>query len=258
VPAIAIRGLPIASVALAAVGIDARADRQLIAREYRGRYGLEAGTAGLRLPVPKSIVIPPNADRADGSPYREVRIDVTVEKTGVVRTPGVVSSVDRSRGGLDDQAIAAVRQWTFEPAEYRGKPEAVHVICVVGFGDRHSQRPKEPGTAAAKEAAEAFAPGVPLAFSTDGLTPPAARIAYNPPFPIEALTYKARGAVEIQVLVEPDGRVGRARVARPLNPASGIDALAMEVARAWIFDPARRNGIAVPSLVSLEFSFSSR
>jgi TonB family protein len=253
-----IRVLFLSGAALAATGVAALSDPQLIAREYRGRYGLQAGTAGLRLPVLKSIVLPPNAERADGSPFREVRIEATVEKTGAVRTHGVSASVDRSRGGLDDQAIAAVRQWTFEPAEYRGKPESVQIICVVGFGDRRSQKAKENVTPAVRSAAEAFAPGVPLAFSTDGLTPPVVRVAHSPPYPVEALTYRVRGAVEIQVLVEPDGRVVRARVVKPLNPASGVDALALEVAKAWVFDPATRNGQAVASLVTLEFSFTSR
>jgi TonB family protein len=155
-----IQALFLSGAALAATGVAALSDPQLIAREYRGQHGLQAGTAGLRLPVLTSVVLPPNAERAGGSPFREVRIDATVEKTGAVRTHEVSTSVDRSRGGLDDQAIAAVRQWTFEPAEYRGKPENVQVICVVNFGDRRSQRAKVVVTPAVTAAAEAFAPGV--------------------------------------------------------------------------------------------------
>jgi TonB family protein len=65
------------------------------------------------------------------------KIQGTVVLEAVVRSDGsashirVVSSLDR--GGLDEEAVAAVRQWRFEPGRLAGEPVDVLVTIMVDF-----------------------------------------------------------------------------------------------------------------------------
>jgi TonB family protein len=68
------------------------------------------------------------------------KITGTVVLEAVVTTDGrasqirVVRSLDR--GGLDDEAIAAVAQWRFEPGRLEGTPVDVLVTILVDFSLR--------------------------------------------------------------------------------------------------------------------------
>jgi TonB family protein len=68
----------------------------------------------------------------------QARIEGTVTLTAVVRTDGtpeeiaVTTSLDTEHG-LDDQAVAAVSQWRFEPGRKDGKPVPVRVEIEIRF-----------------------------------------------------------------------------------------------------------------------------
>ena len=53
-------------------------------------------------------------------------------ENGVVGDVEIVESLDKVYG-LDDQAIKAIRQWTFEPGTKDGKPVAVRVEVEMTF-----------------------------------------------------------------------------------------------------------------------------
>jgi len=59
-----------------------------------------------------------------------VVVAIVVTPDGTVRDVAVVKSLERS---LDQQAIAAVKTWRFEPATKDGKPVAVHLRAEVSF-----------------------------------------------------------------------------------------------------------------------------
>jgi len=59
-----------------------------------------------------------------------VLVAMVVTADGKVRDVTVTKSLERS---LDQQAIAAVQTWTFEPATKDGKPVAVHLRVDVSF-----------------------------------------------------------------------------------------------------------------------------
>ena len=61
-----------------------------------------------------------------------VRLELTVEGDGSVEDVRVVRSLD-TRYGLDDQAVAAVRQWKFNPAHLYGRPVATVVVVELEF-----------------------------------------------------------------------------------------------------------------------------
>ena len=89
---------------------------------------------------PGSGVSPPELlrevkpDYTDDARRRGVEGDVVLEI--VVRHDGTVGSVrvvERLGAGLDERAVAAVRQWRFKPATLRGTPVDVEVEVAVEF-----------------------------------------------------------------------------------------------------------------------------
>lgn len=59
-----------------------------------------------------------------------VKLSLIVEKEGVASNLKIVGSLDP---GLDANAIAAVKQWRFQPATKDGKPVRVQAIIIVNF-----------------------------------------------------------------------------------------------------------------------------
>ena len=60
-----------------------------------------------------------------------VWMELVVTRNGQVEQVRVVRSLDP--GGLDNQAVAAVRQWRFEPGRLAGTPVDVQVTVVMDF-----------------------------------------------------------------------------------------------------------------------------
>ena len=69
---------------------------------------------------------------------------------------------------------------------------------------------------------------------------------------------KIEGIVEMEAVVLTDGTVGEVRVVRSLDKQFGLDDAAVEALKKWRFTPARREGIAVPVLVTVEMTFTLR
>lgn len=91
--------------------------------------------SGVTVPVLLTVVKPvytPDAlrQRIEGA----VQLEVVVRRDGTVGAVRVVRSLDP--GGLDEQAIAAVRQWRFSPGRLGDVPVDVLVTAVVGFSIR--------------------------------------------------------------------------------------------------------------------------
>jgi TonB family protein len=59
-------------------------------------------------------------------------LEAVVLENGVVGDAEIVESLDKVYG-LDDQAIKAIRQWTFEPGTKDGKPVAVRITVEFTF-----------------------------------------------------------------------------------------------------------------------------
>jgi protein TonB len=59
-------------------------------------------------------------------------LDCVVLADGRVGEVSVTQSLD-STYGLDEQAVAALRQWEFKPGTYSGKPVAVRVSVEMSF-----------------------------------------------------------------------------------------------------------------------------
>jgi len=71
----------------------------------------------------------------------------------------------------------------------------------------------------------------------------------RPPYPPNVV---GDGVVLVEVLVTPQGGVGRARV---IGAGTGFDPAALDAARQWVFRPARRADRPVPACAYLIFGF---
>ena len=80
--------------------------------------------------------------KADYTPAAmKARIEGTVVLQTIVRADGTVSDVRvvqslDTEHGLDEQAVAAMKQWTFKPGQRDGKPVAVRIHCEMRFALR--------------------------------------------------------------------------------------------------------------------------
>jgi TonB family protein len=61
-----------------------------------------------------------------------IELEVVIAADGTVDRARVVKSLD-SVHGLDEAALSAIREWTFEPAEFDDKPVAVWSPIVMDF-----------------------------------------------------------------------------------------------------------------------------
>jgi TonB family protein len=88
---------------------------------------------GVTLPAVVKEVKPEYTREAmDAGIQGDVALRVVVQADGDVGTVHVAKSLDKELG-LDDSAIAAVKQWKFKPGTKDGKPVAVEVTIEMTF-----------------------------------------------------------------------------------------------------------------------------
>jgi periplasmic protein TonB len=80
----------------------------------------------------------------------------------------------------------------------------------------------------------------------------------KPNYTADAMRAQIEGLVELDIVVLPDGSVGRVNIRRSLDSRFGLDTEAIKAVRLWRFDPARRAGKAVAARVGVELSFNLR
>lgn len=74
----------------------------------------------------------------------------------------------------------------------------------------------------------------------------------EPAYPPDAFAKKIEGVVEVELLIDVDGRVVRARVLQGVRP---LDAAALDAVRQWLFRPALKDGRPVPTLATAPVRF---
>ncbi len=164
---------------------------------------LTAGSEGIPVPKKTKHVQPTYPPEALAQGVRGIVIlDIVVGAQGKVESTGVVRSVP----GLDEAAIAAARQWEYEPSRMSGKPVRVRITVPI-----------------------TFALALPSITRQDGI--PELRQGVSPAWPAEA---EGGGLATAEVTLEPDGRVGGARVLEGGAPWSSALLAALKT---WRFSP---------------------
>jgi periplasmic protein TonB len=88
-----------------------------------------------------------------------------------------------------------------------------------------------------------------------GPRPDPRRPLSQPVYPPEMIRVGAQGAVDVELLVQPDGRVGDARIVRTSGFESFDRNTLEEAKRRWRLVPATRDGVAVPQWYRMRVVF---
>ena len=193
------RSLRSLAPALLALGVAVAVAAPLLAQEEP----LAAGSEGIPVPKKTKHVQPTYPQEALAQGVRGIVIlDLVLDTQGKVESTNVVRSVP----GLDEAAIAAARLWEYESTKVDGKPVRVRITVPI-----------------------TFALALPQLARQDGI--PELRQGVSPPWPAGA---GGGGIASAEVTLEPDGRVGGARVLDGDAPWTGALLAAL---RTWRFAP---------------------
>jgi TonB family protein len=78
----------------------------------------------------------------------------------------------------------------------------------------------------------------------------------RPNYTRDAMDHHVSGAALIEAIVGVDGTVEKARLIKSLDAKWGLDEDAMKCAKAWTFNPATTDGVAVRVAVTIELTFT--
>lgn len=155
---------------------------------------------------------------------RKIQGDVELE--AVIGTDGAVTQVRVTRSldaGLDENAVAAAKAWTFNPGvDASGQPVAVIVTLMMTFR-------------LSPQSDDGFLRGV----CTDAadLVKPTLVQSVEPKYTADALRAKIGGQVVVEAVVDPNGSVARARIVKSLDTVFGLDDEALAAAKQFTFVP---------------------
>jgi TonB family protein len=170
---------------------------------------LQAGGEGVPVPKKTKHVQPVYPAEALAQGIRGIVIlDIVIDVRGKVASTSVLRSVP----GLDEAAIAAARQWEYEPTKIDGKPVSVRLTVPITFSLALPRLTRQSGV-------------------------PELRQGVTPPFPKDA---SSGGNASAEVTLEPDGRVGAARLLSGDPPWS--DAL-LAALKTWRFAPPPEDSV---------------
>jgi TonB family protein len=162
-----------------------------------------------------------------------VTIAFRVDERGHVAGARVVNGLG---GGLDQNALVALRQWRFSPGRRNGAPAAMDAEVDIEF----SLRSEGINELIANDMATLVGPGV---------TPP--RVVRTSTVPLRAI--HANGSVVLDVVLQQDGSPRIVRILRSLTPEA--DESAVRHFEQWRFSPAMKNGVPVRVRMNAEVRF---
>lgn len=213
----------------------------------------QSGVTSPREPSVRTIVQPAyTAAAMQAGIEGDVGLEAVVTPAGDIRDVRIVRSLDREHG-LDDQAVAAVRQWRFDSYN---RPEPATFYIELQF--------RQLGAGRRGAAPDDFETGAMLE-GTPRLVKPTVVRTPSPAYTSDAMRSRIQGAVEVQAVVNTLGEVSRARVVRTawatergpdsLRSTAGLIESALTAARNWTFKPASLDGVPVPVVVTIVLNF---
>ena len=177
------------------------------------------------------------------NPYE--KFDVSTNNTAAVtllaslNEHGAIALVSPLAGNPPDTFLAVVREWKFRPATKNDSPASSRILIV---WEEQADHPGE---------------GRPFRIEdTDrqDFTWPMCVDCPEPAFNKPGREVKFNGTIIVEVVIKTDGR---ARIVRLIKPVGyGLDENAIRAIQRWSFRPQRFRGTSVPSLTTIEVSFS--
>ena len=188
--------------------------------------------------VPNGAMLPPQILSSTPPLYTAEALTRRIEGTVIVEAAvdvhgaiGVVRVVKGLGYGLDDNAVLALRNWTFTPARRNGA--SVSAICQIEIDF------KLPNDGVFKVGG--------------GVAPPKVLTQIPPQYTDEARAAHYNGTVVVEAIVRQDGTLDVIRIVRGLD--YGLTERAIEALKQWKFDPAVKNGKAVAVSLNIEVNF---
>ena len=89
-----------------------------------------------------------------------------------------------------------------------------------------------------------------------GVTPPVLSKDVKPVYTREAEEAGIQGHVELEAVVRVDGTVGEITITKSLDRKYGLDDQAVLAMKQWLFEPGKKDGTAVPVVVTIEMTFT--
>jgi TonB family protein len=164
---------------------------------------LVAGADGVPAPKRRQLVMPEYPERAKALGIRGiVLVEVLVERDGTISKAELIRSIPE----LDEAALAAVRQWEYEPTVVAGKPVRVRLTVPITFTLKLPELQREEGI---PELRQGVMPGFPQAGPAGG-----------------------RASVEADVTLDATGHVADAAIV--LGDSPWTEAL-LNALRTWVF-----------------------
>lgn len=203
-----------------------------------------------RIDYPQSAI----AANAQGVVY----IAVHVGTDGKVASAKVNSVMPMSRTDLADAALAAVKNWTFDPRKVDGKAVVSDTTVAIAFSlDPNKPLAVEPGIL---DAIRVFPPQasleptvrMPLSENVEF------RNMHPPKYPAAALKAHKEGEVTLKVHIDAQGNPVEAVVVKtdPPDMSSEFGSASIAAAMQWQFDPVRKDGTSVAGWVLVPVTFS--
>jgi TonB family protein len=169
-----------------------------------------------------------------------VIIEATIDPEGNVRDARVL----RSQPMFEEAAVAAVRQWKYEPTLLDGAPVSVLMTVVVNF------QFKAADPAAPEPATD---PNAPVRVGGDVKEPQKTKYV-DPIYPEDAKRDQITGTVIIEATIARDGTVKDTRVLRSPGLLA-FEQAALVAVRQWEYTPTELNGVAVEVKMTVVVNF---
>ncbi len=181
---------------------------------------LAAGSEGVPVPKKKKHVQPVYPPEALAQGIRGIVIlDLIIDTEGQVAETSIIRSIP----GLDEAALVAASQWVYSPVKVDGKPVSVRLTVPITFALKLPEMKRQAGI-------------------------PQLRQGVTPPWPAEGA--RSGGKAVADVTLEPDGRIGLARILEGQEPWSTA---LLQALRTWRFS-APSDDVSVSFRVSAEFT----
>jgi len=174
----------------------------------------------------------------------EVQVGFTVGPDGLAHAPRVIAA---THADFVRPALAAISQWTFQPAMQGDLTVASSMVTAVTFDVSMTRDDR------------LAACGVTLAEPPDTIAAltrrPQAIVVVDPVYPYDLLLAGTTGDAEVELIINARGRPESVVLRKASDPAFGR-ALST-AAQAWIFRPAAREDTAVPVKAVLRHTFEA-
>jgi len=231
---------------------------------------LRSGQVYARLPglgttMPQVVEQPLPAFPAEAvnAHVRAIReIEVIVGTDGSAKSIRVLRS-STNTAELDASAVESIKQWKFRPgtgADRRRTPVPVLVLVQMSFDASGSRTPAVSAkiTEVPDRDMAAITPvdsGVVYSLPAPGVKPPELVRQIEPAYTDEAMRRIIQGDMTMDVVIDAEGAVQFARVAKSLDTQFGLDAQAIRAVSHWLFRPAELDGrpVAVHGTVIMSF-----